>query len=144
PAAVGRVLANDITAPFDHPPFPASTMDGFAVLAADASPWREVIGVQAAGSVIEEEVHDGQAVRIMTGAPIPPGADAVVPVEQTSPTEDHVIIHAEDVQPGANIRPVGSDLAAGELVLSAGTRLEPAHVGLIASLGIDRVPVGRR
>ena len=142
--AVGRVLAEDVSAPFDHPPFPASTMDGFAVLAADASPWREVIGVQAAGSTIAEEVHDGQAVRIMTGAPIPAGADAVVPVEDTSPTEDHVVIHAEDVASGTNIRPVGSDLKKGERVLSAGTRLVPAHIGLIAGMGIDRVPVRRR
>ncbi len=142
--ALGRVLAEDITAPFDHPPFPASTMDGFAVLAADASPWREVIAVQAAGSVIAEEVHDGQAVRIMTGAPIPAGADAVVPVEETSPAEDHVVIHKEDVAPGANIRPIGSDLSQGELVLAAGTRLGPAHIGLIAGMGIADVPVRRR
>jgi molybdenum cofactor synthesis domain-containing protein len=142
--AVGRVLGEDIIAPFDHPPFPASTMDGFAVLAADASPWREVIGVQPAGAMIDEEVHDGQAVRIMTGAPIPAGADAVVPVEETEPTEDHVIIHREDIAPGTNIRPVGSDLRAGDTVLTAGTRLAPAQVGIVASVGIDRVPVRRR
>ncbi|HEV2127166.1 MAG TPA: gephyrin-like molybdotransferase Glp [Thermomicrobiales bacterium] len=142
--ALGRVLVEDIAAPFDHPPFPASTMDGFAVLAADASPWREVIGEQPAGTMIAEEVHDGQAVRIMTGAPIPTGADAVVPVEETSPAEDHVVIHAEDVTPGTNIRPVGSDLKRGEVVLRTGTRLHPAHIGLIASVGIAQVPVRRR
>lgn len=142
--AAGRVLAEDVTAPFDHPPFPASTMDGFAVLAADPSPWREVIGTQPAGAMIDDEVHDGQAVRIMTGAPVPAGADAVVPIEDTEPTEDHVIIHREDVEPGANIRPVGSDLKQGEVVVAAGTPLEPAHVGLIASVGVDQVPVRRR
>jgi molybdenum cofactor synthesis domain-containing protein len=142
--ALGRVLAEDIVAPFDHPPFPASTMDGFAVLAADASPWREVIAVQPAGAMIEDEVHDGQAVRIMTGAPLPPGADAVVPIEDTEPTEDHVIIYREDVAPGTNIRPVGSDLRQGDTVLTAGTLLQPAHVGIVASMGLAEVPVRRR
>jgi molybdenum cofactor synthesis domain-containing protein len=142
--AAGRILAEDIVAPFDHPPFPASTMDGFAVVAADPSPWREVIATQPAGAMIADEVHDGQAVRIMTGAPIPAGADAVVPIEETEPTEDHVIIHREDVAPGANIRPVGSDLNQGDVVLTAGTALLPAHVGIVASVGIDRVPVRRR
>jgi molybdenum cofactor synthesis domain-containing protein len=142
--AAGRTLAEDIVAPFDHPPFPAATMDGFAVLAADASPWREVIATPPAGAMIDEEVHDGQAVRIMTGAPVPAGADAVVPIEETEPTEDHVIIHREDVVSGANIRPVGSDLRAGDIVLAAGTTLLPAHVGIVASVGVDRVPVRRR
>ncbi|MGI8975600.1 MAG: molybdopterin molybdotransferase MoeA, partial [Thermomicrobiales bacterium] len=142
--AVGRNLARDIVAPTDHPPFPASTMDGFAVVAADPSPWREIIGSQPAGSMIETEVHDGEAIRIMTGAPIPAGADAVVPVESTSPAEDHVVIHQEDVRPGANIRPVGSDLRRGDLVLLAGSRLQPPHIGLIASLGIADIEVARK
>jgi molybdenum cofactor synthesis domain-containing protein len=142
--ALGRVLAKDITAPVDHPPFPAATMDGFAVLAADASPWREVIGDQPAGILIPARVHDGQAVRIMTGAPVPAGADAVIPVEDTSFNEDHVVIHAENVSPGSNIRPVGSDLKQGDRVLAAGTRLAPAHIGLIASVGVARVLVRRR
>src|SRR5690606_31840556 len=89
----GRVLATDVTAPEDHPPFPASTMDGFAVSSADVSPWREVVGVQNAGPVLDLEVTAGMAVRIMTGAPLPPGADAVVRIENTEPADDHVIIH---------------------------------------------------
>jgi molybdenum cofactor synthesis domain-containing protein len=142
--AAGRILALDIVAPADHPPFPASTMDGFAVVAADPSPWREIIGTQPAGSVIDTEVHDGEAIRIMTGAPIPAGADAVVPVESTSPAEDHVVIHQEDVRPGANIRPVGSDLGKDDLVVLAGLRLQPPHIGLIASLGIAEIEVARK
>jgi len=142
--ALGRVLAQDITAPADHPPFPASTMDGFAVLAADPSPWREVVGSQPAGSVIDIEVHDGQAVRIMTGAPLPPGTDAVVPIEATSPAEGHVVIHQEDIQPGTNIRPVGSDLRKGERIIPAGTRLTPPLIGIIASVGIAQVSVARK
>lgn len=143
--AIGRILADDIVAPEDHPPFPASTMDGFAVYAEDFSPWRQIIGTQNAGDVIDEEVTEGYAVRIMTGAPLPPGADAVVPVEATSIMEDgHVVIHQEDVAIGENVRPVGSDVAKGSLVLAAGTRLGPAEIGLVASMGVDPVPVARR
>ena len=139
-----RVLAHDLVATEDHPPFPASTMDGFAVSAADSSPWREIIGEQHAGSVIDAEVTDGYTVRIMTGAPVPRGADAVVPVEATELIDGHVVIHKEDVQPGENVRPVGSDVHQGDLVLPAGTRLDPAALGLVAGLGRTPVPVHRR
>lgn len=143
--AIGRILSEDIVAPEDHPPFPASTMDGFAVDAEDVSPWRQIIGTQHAGDIIDEEVTEGHAIRIMTGAPLPPGANAVVPVEATSIKEDgHVVIHQEDVAIGENVRPVGSDVAKGTRVLAAGTRLGPAGIGLVASMGIDPVPVTRR
>jgi len=142
--AAWRVLAADLVAPEDHPPFPASTMDGYAVYADDSSPWREVIGEQHAGNVIDAEVTDGYTVRIMTGAPVPRGANAVVPVEATELAGDHVVIHQEDVRPGANIRPVGSDVRKGELVLPGGTPLGPAEIGLTANLGIDPVRVSRR
>ncbi|MGC4192135.1 MAG: molybdopterin molybdotransferase MoeA [Thermomicrobiales bacterium] len=142
--AGGRILAEDILAPEDHPPFPASTMDGFAVLAEDSSPWREIIGTQHAGAVIDAEVTEGYTVRIMTGAALPPGANAVVPVEATELKEDHVVIHQEDVKPGANVRPVGSDLKQGTLVLPKGTRLGAPEIGLLASMGIDPVPVARK
>jgi molybdenum cofactor synthesis domain-containing protein len=143
-AAVGRILAADLIAPEDHPPFPASTMDGYAVLAADSSPWREVIAEQHAGAVVDTEVTEGYTVRIMTGAPVPFGADAVVPVEATEIAEDHVIIHKEDVRPGENVRQVGSDVRHGDLVLPAGTQLGPAEVGLAANLGINPIEVSRR
>lgn len=142
--AAYRILAADLVAPKDHPPFAASTMDGYAVFADDSSPWREVIGEQNAGHVIDAEVTDGYTVRIMTGAPVPRGANAVVPVEATELAEDHVIIHQEDVRPGANIRPIGSDVRKGDLVLPAGTALGPAEIGLAANLGIDPVTVSRR
>lgn len=142
--AYGRILAQDIESPENLPPFPASTMDGFAVVAADASPWREVIGTQNAGEVIDAEVSEGYCVRIMTGAPLPPGADAVVPVEATEMADDHVVIHMEDVMPGLNIRPVGVDLRQGERVLSAGSRLGAAEIGLLASLGVTPVSVTRK
>lgn len=142
--AHGRILAEDVTASEPYPTFAASTMDGFAVLAADLSPWREVIGTQNAGDVIEEEVTEGYCIRIMTGAPIPKGADAVVPVESTEMADDHVVIHQEDVSSGQNIRPIGVDIAEGELLINAGTRLGPAEIGLLASLGATPVKVTRK
>lgn len=142
--AGGRVLAEDILAPENHPPFPASTMDGYAVLAEDSSPWREVIGTQHAGAIIDAEVTEGYTVRIMTGAALPPGANAVVPVEATELMEDHVVIHQEDVRAGENVRPVGSDLKQGALVLPKGTRLGAPEIGLLASMGVDPVPVARK
>jgi len=142
--AAWRTLADDLVAPEDHPPFPASTMDGYAVVAADGSPWREVLGAQMAGNLVTAEVTEGTAVRIMTGAPLPRGADAVVRVEATEPTEDHVIIHQEDVSPGENIRPIGSDVRAGDVILPAGAILGPAEIGLVAAMGINPVTVRRR
>ena len=142
--AAWRTLAHDLVAPENHPPFPASTMDGYAVVAADGSPWREVLGAQMAGDLVAAEVTEGTAVRIMTGAPVPAGADAVVRVEATEPTEDHVIIQQEDVTPGENIRPVGSDVRAGDVILPAGTILGPAEIGLVAAMGINPVVVRRR
>lgn len=144
PDASWRILAEDVVATEDHPPFPAATMDGYAVVAADSSPWREVIGVQTAGSMIDVEVTDGTAVRITTGAPVPRGADAVVKVENTEVADDHVIIHQETVTSGENIRAVGSDVRKGGLVLPAGTRLGPAEIGLLAGLGMTPLTVHRR
>ncbi len=139
-----QVLAADLTAPEDHPPFPAATMDGFAVVAEDGSPWREIIGEQMAGAVTDAEVTDGTAVRIMTGAAIPRGANAVVKVEATELSDDHVIIHQEDVAAGENIRPVGSDVRKGDLILPAGTVLGPAEIGLVAGMGVNPVTVRRK
>lgn len=139
-----RVLAEDVVSDEDHPPFPAATMDGYAVVAGDGSPWREVIGKQTAGFVLDVEVTPGTAVQITTGAPVPLGATAVVRVENTEPSEDHVIIKQEDVAEGENIRPIGFDLKHGERVLAAGTVLGPAEVGLLAGLGVTPVPVRRR
>jgi molybdopterin biosynthesis enzyme len=119
-------------------------MDGYAVVADDASPWREVLGEQFAGQMLDLEVSDGAVVRIMTGAPVPRGADAVVRVEATEPAEDHVVILQEQVAPGENIRAVGSDLRRGDLVLAAGTELGPAELGLVAGVGLVPVPVSAR
>lgn len=139
-----RVLAADLVAGEDQPQFPAATMDGYAVIANDPSPWREIIGRQTAGHVEDLDVSLGTAVWITTGAPLPPGATAVVPVEVTELADEHVIIHQDLVELGENIRPVGVDLAKGSLVLKSGAVLGAAEMGLLAGLGIDPVEVVRR
>jgi molybdenum cofactor synthesis domain-containing protein len=139
-----RVLARDIVAAEDHPAFPAATMDGYAVVAEDPSPWREIVGRQTAGTVESIAVDLGTAAWITTGAPVPAGATAVVPVEETEIADDHVIIHHEGIEPGANIRPIGVDLARGTRVLEAGSLIGPAEIGMLAGLGVDPVPVVRR
>lgn len=142
--AARRVLGEDLIAQEDYPPFAASTMDGYAVVADDPSPWREIVGRQTAGTVEDIEVDVGTAAWITTGAPLPAGATAVVPVEATEIADDHVIIHQEQIDPGAYVRPVGVDLAKGSLVLQAGTEIGPAEIGLLAGLGVDPVPVVQR
>ena len=139
-----RVLAGDLMATEDQPPFPAATMDGYAVVADDPSPWREIVGRQSAGYIADLEVAIGTAAWITTGAPVPPGATAVVPVEATELADDHVIVHQERVAPGENIRPFGVDLAKGSAVLRRGSLLGAAEMGLLAGLGVDPVEVVRR
>lgn len=139
-----RYLAYDLVADVDLPPFPAATMDGFAVLHTDTSPIREIVGAGFAGDAPGEMVALGQVARIMTGAPIPPGATAVVPVENTAMTNGRVEIRQQVVREGENIRPIGTDLRRGDLLIPAGTRLGPAELGILASLGYATVVVGRR
>lgn len=156
--ALGRVLAEDIVAPFDVPPFPNSAMDGYAVRAADtagASPEHpvelRVIADVAAGATRAVIVEPGRASRIMTGAPLPPGADAVVPVEATDeswkqaerPLPERVHIF-RPAAPQAHIRPAGEDIRQGETVLRTGARLRPQEIGVLAALGRPRVRVVRR
>jgi molybdenum cofactor synthesis domain-containing protein len=142
--AAWRVLGEDLVANEDHPPFAASTMDGYAVVAEDPSPWREIVGHQTAGHVAPIEVHIGTAAWVTTGAPLPRGADAVVPVESTELAEDHVIISYEGLKPGDYVRPVGVDISRGSTVLEQGVTIGPAEIGLLAGLGVDPVPVARR
>jgi len=156
--ADGCVLAADVIAPGDVPPFDNSSVDGYAVRAADLAgaaehrPVRlDVLGSVPAGSVAGRPVGPGQAWKVMTGAPVPAGADAVVMVENTSATRtvqlgapgDRVEVRSE-VVPGAGIRRAGSDLRAGDLVLAAATVLRPAHLGVLASVGARQVSGYRR
>jgi molybdenum cofactor synthesis domain-containing protein len=139
----GRVLMEDVVSEEDQPPFPAATMDGYAVIAEDTTPERRILGDQFAGSVEAFHVERGTAAYITTGAPLPPGADAVVQIERTTQTAEGVRI-GETPRAGQNIRPIGSDLRRGDRVLAAGTMLTPAAVGLLASLGRRDALVTRR
>ncbi len=143
--ALGRTLAADLVAIIDQPPFAAAIMDGFAVVADDGSPWREIIGAQMAGQVTAPEVTEGTAVRITTGAPMPPGADAVVQVEATDLSDDgHVIIHQDEIAVGQNVRPIGFDVRAGDTLLPAGSVIGAPEVGILAAEGQLPVSVARR
>ncbi len=146
--ALGTVLAKPVVAPEDVPPFDNSAMDGFAVRAADTAgasadrPVRlSVVATLAAGSALDRPVQTGQAVRIMTGAPMPPGADSIVMVERTSPAGEHAVAIEVEVGEGLHVRRIGGDIAAGSEVLPAGTVLGPAHLGVAASVGCRRLTV---
>lgn len=144
--ALGRVVSDDITASEDIPPFPNSAMDGYAVRGEDvAKPGSllKVIGEIAAGKVPDLEVTRGTAMKIMTGAPLPKGADTVVRVEDTDRLDDVVKI-TPSVAPGTSARSAGSDVPKGSVVLSRGTRILNTHIGVLAALGAVRPPVARR
>lgn len=142
--ALGCVLAEDIFASEPMPPFAASSVDGYAVVAADGAGVRRVVGDQAAGYVADVRIEPGTAARVTTGAPVPAGADAVVMVEQTEATQGHVDILETDPPSGSNIRPVGQDIESGQLVLAKGTLLGPAELGLLGTVGQAKVTVYRR
>ena len=130
--ALGRVLAEEVTSAIDVPPFDSSGMDGYALIAGPEAEL-EVIGEARAGHPASEALRAGAAVRISTGAALPDGADAVVPVERTRGNGDSVRVPA--AAPGANIRRAGEDIRAGDIVLRAGTVLGPAELGVAASVG---------
>lgn len=154
--AAGHAVAEEIRSGLDVPPLPNSAMDGYAVRADDSrAASREspvelpVIATVAAGEMPRGRVAPGTAMRIMTGAPVPEGADAVIPFEDTdelerSAGEGNVIGLRAEVGGGANIRRAGEDIRRGSLVISAGSVLGPAEIGLLASIGLRRVRVIRR
>ena len=159
--ALGQVLAEDVSSPMFIPPLANSAMDGYAVQSSDvtgATPDTpkslRVIGQVAAGQLPQNEVVPGTAVRIMTGGPIPPGADTVVPFEDTDEydlkssgmglsdiAEIKVNIGASE---GSNVRPAGQDISKGQTVLKKGVLLRPSEIGVLASVGRDMVEVVRR
>ena len=153
---LGQVLAEDIYSSMDIPPKDNSAMDGYAVKAADiagasaSSPvYLDIIGEAKAGGVSNLAVKAHKTIRIMTGAPLPRGADSVVPFEETDETQRKdqplkQIGMLKAVEKGKNIRWVGEDLAKGQLALPKGIVLRPAQVGVLASLGMDKVKVIRR
>ena len=142
-----RVLAEPIVSTREIPPWPNSSMDGYAVRSADThrgGPLRlAVIGRVPAGSMPEQPVGPGQAIRIFTGAPMPDGADAVIPQEDVEIDGTGIVVsHAVDA--GAFVRPRGEDVRSGDSVLSPGQVIGPAEVGLLATLGWPQVGVHRR
>ncbi|MEX1158180.1 MAG: molybdopterin molybdotransferase MoeA, partial [Thermomicrobiales bacterium] len=139
-----RVLVYPLIADVSLPPFPAATMDGFAVIHDDPASQRRVLGSGFAGDDPSVTVVPGTAAKIMTGAPVPSGADAVVPVENTATSDGIMTILQPRVGSGENIRPIGADLRQGDRLIEAGTLLGPAEVGLLASLGHAQALVGRR
>ena len=140
--AQGWVLSEDIMASEPLPPFPASTVDGFAVVAADGAAERLLVGEQFAGYDAALRVEPGQAARITTGAPVPAGADAVMMVEW-SHEENGRVSFSRAVESGAYVRPIGSDIHAGQRVLEAGQPLGPAEIGLLATVGAATISLYR-
>jgi molybdopterin molybdotransferase len=143
--ALGHVLAEDVASDLDVPPHDKAMMDGYAVRSADLSEGRAVLQVIeeiTAGQTPRQTVGTGQAARIMTGAPLPAGADAVVMVERTRMRDDgRVEIEDRPPKSGQNVLPRGREMRAGELVLTAGTVLRPQEFGLLATLGRTAVQI---
>ncbi len=148
--ALGLALARDVHAREPVPPFANTAMDGYAVRAEDTTGARadapvrlRVVGELRAGRAPSIVVGSGEAIRIMTGAPMPDGADAIVIVELTTTDGDDVLVQRAS-RPGEHVRSAGGDVDAGELVFPAGTVIGPAHIGVLMSIGVEAVPVVRR
>ncbi len=158
--ALGQVLAEDVVAPFDIPPLDNTAMDGYAVRAADTTGASEaaarelrVVADLAAGYISETRIGPGEAIRIMTGAPMPPGSDAVVPFEETdeplravgeAPTRGGTVRVFKGAGPGANIRYRAEDVRHGQVIIPAGRVVRASEVGVLASIGLSEVNVYRR
>jgi molybdopterin molybdotransferase len=159
--ALGQVVSENVRSPLDVPPLANTSMDGYAVRADDTAGASEssprvlrIVGELAAGYVFKGAVEAGTALRIMTGAPIPAGADAVVPFEETDEPPGRgfgsfakareTVGVLKPAQPGANVRRTAEDLARGQVIIASGTVLTPPRIGLLASLGMATVRVHRR
>src|SRR6266542_3165837 len=144
PAALGLMLAEDIISDIDSPPYDKALMDGYAVRSADLAEGTNSLAVIeeiTAGRTPQKTVGKGQASRIMTGAPVPNGADAVVAVERTRLLEDgRVRIEDQDVRPGRNVLSRGREMRTGETILRAGAVLRPQEFGLLAAVGRTAAP----
>ena len=144
--ALGRAAAEDVVSPESVPSFDNSAMDGYAVNGAELDAGRREFRVTVdipAGRWHGEPLGAGEAAKIMTGAPLPPGADTVVQVEHTEQTGDVLAVH-DAPKAGANVRRVAEDVRAGDVVIPRGARLGPAEIGLLASIGVQRLFVTRR
>jgi molybdopterin molybdotransferase len=141
--SAGRVLAEDVAAGVDLPPFASSAMDGYAIRAADAPGRLPVVARVAAGVPAARPLAAGEAMEISTGGAVPAGADSVVPIELVVASDNAVEIGAP-VELGANVRPAGGDVRAGDPLLASGTRLGAAQVGALAAVGLSSVSCARR
>ena len=144
--ALGRILREDAAADTDLPPFRRSAVDGFAVRASDTAnvPAKlKLVGTIPAGTYPDFRIGPGEAASIMTGAPVPEGADAVQMVEMSRESADGVVL-TESVAKGQNVAPRGAEVLRGEVVLKRGTRLDAAAVAVVATIGRTRIKVGRR
>jgi molybdopterin molybdotransferase len=139
--ARGRILAENIVAASSLPPFDNSAMDGFAARSAELPATLPIVAMVAAGQMLTDPIPDRVAIRIMTGAPVPQGLDTVVMQEDATVEGSQVTLPASPV--GDNIRRAGEDIAAGEIAVRAGERLDAAELGLLAALGFKEVPVAR-
>jgi molybdopterin molybdotransferase len=139
--ARGKVLAADVFATVDIPAFPQSAMDGYAFAFDDLQKELIIEGEMAAGSSFPIEVTEGKAIRIFTGAPVPAGADTVVMQEKVKTENGVLIIEDEKLQRNSNVRPIGSEIKAGELALPKGSLLTAAAIGFLAGIGVTEVSV---
>jgi molybdopterin molybdotransferase len=143
--AVGLVLAEDVASDINSPPYDKSLMDGYAVVASDRQPERQVLEEVAAGDVPRRPVIPGFATRLMTGAPLPEGADAVIPVEQTVLVNGMTVRFLQvDIQPGQHVMRLGTSLRAGDVVLRTGALLRPIEIAILAEIGHGMVEVQPR
>jgi molybdopterin molybdotransferase len=141
--ALDRVLASDVHAHGDVPPFPSSAMDGYAIDAGPAGRKLTIVGEARAGTPSDRRVQEGEAVRISTGAAVPAGATAVIPQEQVE-VQDGAIVIGAAVAPGEHVRPAGEVMRAGAPVLARGTRLGPSELAAAVAAGAGEVQVARR
>jgi molybdopterin molybdotransferase len=140
--ALGRVLASDIRARGNVPPFPSSAMDGYAVTAGDAGRRLRVVGESRAGAPTQRTLREGEAIRISTGGAVPAGANAVIPQEAVARDAEMIETEAE-IEPGENIRQPGEDMRAGATILKSGTRLGAVEVGAAVAAGAGTVIASR-
>ena len=149
--APGRVLADDVIAKVNIPPFDNSSMDGFAVIASDLDRTSEsnpvslkIAGESSAGNPFQKKLKSGFAVRVMTGGVIPAGADAIVPIEMANTSGSEDVSFANPAQRGQCIRLAGEDIQRGEIILKRGMVLDPPQIGILASLGLSKVRLYRK
>jgi molybdopterin molybdotransferase len=139
----GRILATDVVAKRDQPPFPSSAMDGYAIRFDDQSSPLKLVGVAAAGHAFKRDMEMGEAVRILTGAPLPKGADTIV-IQENVRVEDGRIHMTEPATRGRNIRPLGLDFTKGDVLVPAGVKLNARDIGLCAAANVPMLRVRRK